>query len=416
MPSLKFAFFTTFYPPYHFGGDAIGVQRLTHALARRGHEVTVVHDIDAYRTLKGPQPSAPAPRVDNLRVIGLESRHSVAANLLTHQLGTPVVHGGEIDRLLAEHDFDVIWHNNVSLVGGPGLLKRGRGLKVYEAHEHWLVCPTHVLWRFQKERCDARRCVACSLSYRRPVQLWRYTGALERALDHIDLVIAKSEFSRDKHREFGFPRDMTVIPYFLPAAQSEESAGAPPQERPYFLFVGRLEKIKGLQDVIPVFDTFHDADLIVLGTGEYEGELKALAAGNPRVKFLGRKSPEALAQYYQHARALIVPSICYETFGIIIIESFRIGAPVLARRLGPFPEIVEKCGGGMLFESREELAAALRGMVAEPERRNALSSKARAGFVDHWSEDVVVSQYFSALAAAAARKGDDALAARLEAC
>ena len=42
---------TTFYPPYHFGGDAIYVQRLAHALADRGDRVTVVHCADSYRVL-----------------------------------------------------------------------------------------------------------------------------------------------------------------------------------------------------------------------------------------------------------------------------------------------------------------------------------------------------------------------------
>ena len=42
----------------------------------------------------------------------------------------------------------------------------------------------------------------------------------------------------------------------------------------------------------------------------------------------------------------IVPSVCYETFGIVLIEAFRQGSPVIARRLGPFPEIVERSGGG----------------------------------------------------------------------
>ena len=43
------------------------------------------------------------------------------------------------------------------------------------------------------------------------------------------------------------------------------------------------------------------------------------------MKFLGRLAPDELPALYQHARALIVPSLCYETFGIIIIEAFRTG-------------------------------------------------------------------------------------------
>src|SRR5438045_1134335 len=74
----------------------------------------------------------------------------------------------------------------------------GDALKVYVAHEHWLVCPTHVLWKFNHEPCDERACTRCVLAYRRPPQLWRYTGALERRLADVDLFIARSEFSRAK--------------------------------------------------------------------------------------------------------------------------------------------------------------------------------------------------------------------------
>ena len=148
----------------------------------------------------------------------------------------------------------MIWYHNVSLVGGPGLLAYGDGIKIYEAHEHWLVCPTHVLWRYDRELCDEKHCLDCTLAYRRPPQPWRYTGMLDRELDHIDAFIAKSEFSRDIHRKFGFARPMEVIPYFLPDASPSPLAPTSTRTRgPYFLFVGRLEKIKGVQDILPAF-------------------------------------------------------------------------------------------------------------------------------------------------------------------
>jgi hypothetical protein len=59
MRPLRFAMVTTFYPPFNFGGDGIAVQRLSRALVQRGHEVTVIHDVDAYRLL--------APSVRSLR-------------------------------------------------------------------------------------------------------------------------------------------------------------------------------------------------------------------------------------------------------------------------------------------------------------------------------------------------------------
>ena len=222
----------------------------------------------------------------------------------------------------------------------------------------------HVLWRYNRELCDKQKCLGCTLSFKRPPQWWRWTGFMERQAEKIDLFIAKSEFSRKKHAEFGFKPEMQVVPYFLPdiAASGEVSTN----DRPYFLFVGRLEKIKGLQDVIPVFDTYDGADLVICGDGEYRAELERLAAGNPHVIFKGRMGLDELNAWYRGALGLIVPSVCYETFGIILIESFRLGTPVIARDLGPFPEIVTRSGGGKLFSNEAELVDAMEALRGDP--------------------------------------------------
>ncbi len=419
MRPLRFCHLTTFYPPHNFGGDGVGIQRLCRALARRGHEVTVVHDSDAFFSLhSGPEPVAQPEPEDSasMRFVRLRSKLGKVSSLLTQQLGRPVVHAAEIRRVLDEGDFDVVNFHNVSLVGGPGLLRYGTGIKLYMAHEHWLVCPSHVLWRHGRELCTGRECLKCVLSYRRPPQLWRYTDALAREGRHVDAFIAMSEFSRAKHREFGFPFDMEVLPYFLPdlppapelGAAAPEPAGddASPHERPYFLFVGRLEKIKGLDDVIPLFRDYADADLLVAGDGEYAATLRALGADVPRVKFLGRVPLEELARYYRHAVGLIVPSVCYETFGIILIEAFRQRTPVLARRIGPFPEIVERAGGGELFSTGEELLAGMRRLQSDPARRDLLARRAEAAFRENWCESAVVPRYLDIIRRAAERRGD----------
>ena len=414
MKSLQILMFTTFYPPYSFGGDAVGVQRMARALAARGHSVTVVHDQDAYLSLGGAIPGADSA-ADGVRAVGLQSRHGMLSNLLTQQTGYPLVHGRRIRQIVAERHWDIIWYNNTSLVGGPGLLGIGKAMKIYEAHEHWLVCPTHVLWRYNSELCDKRDCTRCVLSYRRPPQLWRYTGKLDRALDQMDLIIAKSEFSRAKHREFGLRQEMEVLPYFLPDLQATTGPGFTGHSRPYFLFVGRLEKIKGLQDVFPAFDRYPEADLLILGDGDYSAELKRLAAHNPRIIFLGRKPPDELNDYYRSAIGLIVPSVCYETFGIILIESFRLGTPVIARRLGPFPEIMERADAGMLFATEAELVAAMTALQSNPAERARLAANARQAFAEVWREDRVLAAYGATLARAAHRRGDTALVQALEA-
>ena len=400
---LRFCLITTFYPPFSFGGDGVDVERLARALTRRGHHVTVIHEVDAYQTL-AHRTIDTTPTPNGIEVIGLRSRLGAISPLLTQQFGRPVVHQRRLARLFRETPFDVVTFNNVSLVGGPGVLSYGNdALRLYMAQEHWLVCPSHVLWRHNREACGGRQCVRCVLTYHRPPQLWRYTGYLDRQLRHVDVFIARSAFSRDKHHEFGFPMPMEVLPYFLPGQPSDQPASdAPsPHPRPYFLFVGRLERIKGLDTVIPVFDRYPDADLLVVGDGEEAAGLKALAARNPRVHFVGRVPNQDLGRYYRHAVASIVPSVGYETFGIVLIEAFRYQTPVIARRIGPFPEIVEQSRGGELFSSDAELIEAMRRLQHDSQHRANLAARAYRASWDLWSEDVVVTRYLDIVSEAA---------------
>ena len=180
---------TTFYPPYSFGGDAIGIQRLSRALVRRGHHVTVLHDVDAFNALhRGPEPS-PVSDDEGVEVIGLRSGVGVLSPLLTQQIGEPILNRRRITSILEKGAFDVVNYHNISLIGGPGLFRlTGDAVSLYMAHEHWLICPTHVLWKDQRERCEKPECLRCTLAYRRPPQVWRRTGLLEREIQRVDAV------------------------------------------------------------------------------------------------------------------------------------------------------------------------------------------------------------------------------------
>ena len=198
MSGLRFCMITTFYPPYNFGGDGIGIQRFSRGLVRRGHQVTVLQDIDAFNLLNKHARPAEVDASDGVEVVHFRSRLGKLSVLLTHQTGRPVMNGRAIRRFLSTRKFDVINYHNISLAGGPGILKYGDALKLYMAHEHWLVCPMHVLWRHNRERCDGRQCLTCSLHYHRPPQPWRYMGFLERQLHHVDGFIAMSDVMRQR--------------------------------------------------------------------------------------------------------------------------------------------------------------------------------------------------------------------------
>src|SRR5262245_51056744 len=247
MRPLKFCMITTFFPPQNFGGDGIFIHRLSNDLAKAGHSVDVIHDVDAFRSLGGRGGQA-AENHPNVTTHPLQSRAGVLSPLLTQQTGAPWLKRRKIARVL-EKGHDVVHFHNVSLVGGPKVLRMGRGIKLYTTHEHWLVCPTHVLFKYNREPCFEKDCLKCVLVHRRPPQLWRYTGLVRRSLRHVDAFISPSAFTMRRHAELGL--DMRVIPYFLPDLEpAGEEATRKGREvlarhpRPFFLFVGRLEKIK----------------------------------------------------------------------------------------------------------------------------------------------------------------------------
>lgn len=399
----KFCMLTTFFPPYNFGGDGIFVYRLANALAQLGHQVDVIHDEDAY-TMTGAKPASAAayPLHANVTVHGLRSERwggKLAALELTasHQLGSPVGKHRRIQALLEEGRYDVIHFHNISLLGGPHVLAYGSGVKLCTTHDHWFVCPLHVLWRFDREPCTERTCLACTLHGRRPPQWWRYDGTLERAVRHVDAFIAPSQFARSNHLEHGFPAPMRVIPYFMPdesLAEVEVGTCVPAgQERPYFLFVGRLEKIKGLQVLIDVFRSYRAADLLVAGTGTYEGELRRQAAELDHVRFLGQCSHTQLRGLYGQALAAIVPSICYETFGWITLEAFGARTPAIVHDLGPLPEVVAD-GGGLTYRSEAELVAAMETLRTRPEVRGSMGEAGYRNLHANFTQASHMQRYF----------------------
>ncbi|HUU32896.1 MAG TPA: glycosyltransferase family 4 protein [Vicinamibacterales bacterium] len=400
---LRIASLTTFYPPYNFGGDGIDVQRTARVLAAMGHAVTVIHDTDTYVSLTGAEPT-PALADPHVEVIALRSRTPRLSTLLTHQFGRPTLHRRRLRALDRERQFDVVLFNNVSLVGGPGLLHfGGDAARIYVAHEHWLVCESHVLWRHNREACTGRQCVRCVLAHGRPPQLWRYTGALPRALAHVDAFVARSHFSRAQHEAFGFPRPMDIVPYGVPMPEAPYG-GPSPHPRPYFFFAGRLEPIKGVADLIDAFDGESGPDLVIAGAGTLDAELRAQAQGRPRVHFLGRMATEQLAPYYRHATASLVPSKGFETFGMVAIEALAQGTPVIARRIGPLPELIETTGGGATFATVAELREHIADYARDPAASRARGERGREVARARYNPERVASELVAIIDRELARK------------
>lgn len=406
MKPLRICMVTTFYPPYNFGGDGVYVQRLAHALARDGHEVEVIHDVDAFEALGGQE--QPVLETTSVRTHPLRFGKPGRLDLLTvHQLGRPVAKRRAIDRVL-DSKFDVIHFHNISLMGGPGILSSGNAIKLMTLHDFWFVCEMHVLWKFDREACVERSCLRCTLKGRRPPQLWRFGSSIRRGARHIDMFLTGSEFSRRKHIELGFPSDIHVLPLFAPDAHTKSDPPATPGKdaRPYFLYIGRLEKLKGVENLLEVFRSYSDADLVIAGTGTLGDQLRRGAEGLEHIRFAGWLAPDELRALYAGAVAVVVPSLCYETFGLVALEAFGTGTPVIARNTGALPEVIAG-GGGLLFESDSELPQIFEMLLADPHRRSEIGESGFRNLQQNYTEASHLEHYYDITETARAAKGSN---------
>lgn len=405
---LNFLHLTTFYPPYSFGGDAMYIHRLAHALGEGGHHVDVVHCRDSYHLLHPAEPEIKFASHPRVNVHALKSPYGRLSPLLTQQTGRPLLKQRAIQEVLQSKNYDVIHYHNISLLGPQVMTldaRAGRAVKMYMTHEHWLVCPMHVLWKYGGRLCEKPECFRCTIASKRPPQLWRYTNLLNDCSGHVDQFVSPSRFTARMHAERGFPQQVAHLPYFIDRVDHEwQAPGARPHEKPYFLFVGRLEAIKGLETLIKVWEQVPDYDLLVAGTGTHGEQLRALAASNPRIKFLGALPQRELGNLYYHALACLVPSLTYETFGIIIIEAFARKTPVIVRDLGPLPEVVHESGGGLVFRTDDELLDSIRRIAQTPGLRTDHGERGYQAFLKYWSREAHLELYFGFLRDTALKK------------
>jgi glycosyltransferase involved in cell wall biosynthesis len=395
---LKFCMVTTFFGGHSFGGDAAYVDRLARALLRRGHEVHVVHCADAFEAVRGRHPLRPYEPPPGLHVHRLESPFGVLSPVATQLTGRPFFKADALREVIEAADVDVVHFHNISLIGGPGALHLGRGaVRMMTAHEHWLICPMHLLWKYDRRPCDRATCVRCSLAGRRPPQLWRYTGAIDRGLQQLDALIFPTRHALEEHRRRGIGAPMVHLPYFLPDDWSGGLEDHPPEPagRPYLAAAGRLVKMKGFQRLIPLMKYLPEVDLRIGGTGPYEPTLRSLAGGLPNVRFEGLLSGAELARLFAGARAVVVPSLFPETFGYVVLEAFAVHTPVVVHSGGgALHETGVLSGGGLGYRTESEMLLALRRIVHDDDLREDLADRGYAIRTGEWSERAHLDRYF----------------------
>jgi len=150
------------------------------------------------------------------------------------------------------------------------------------------------------------------------------------------------------------PEQSSVRGRQAPALQNWQSV------RARFLYIGQLEPYKGIRVLLEAWKKFiaeyPDARLEIAGMGSLQEEVRGAAERLRGIHYHGFIPHEKLSSLLAGARATILPTLAYETFGLSIIESFAAGVPVIASRIGATPEIVQDAVNGYLVEPNDVTA------------------------------------------------------------
>lgn len=238
---------------------------------------------------------------------------------------------------------------------------------VQTLHEYKLVCPVYTSTR------GGQICEKCSVGKYWPAMLYKCNrGKLSRSIlsgmeayvSHsmgsatvIDKFIAVSQYQRDKLISRGVDRErISTIHNFI------DTENLHPKYVPgkYFLYFGRIERIKGVFTLVDVMKKLGTSTkLKIIGEGNAKSELINYLLVNEiaNVEVCAAMSGDDLIKEIRNCLCVIVPSEWPETFGLTIVESFACGKPVICSNSGGMPEVVSHGRDGLIFEAgnREEL-------------------------------------------------------------
>jgi glycosyltransferase involved in cell wall biosynthesis len=399
---------TDAFPPV-CGGSGWSTYELAKGLRARGHEVLVVRprvgssgngptEYDGFRPIEF---AAWAPRVPFLRNYFKNER-------LYRGFERFLVH------LARRHHVELIHAQHV-LTGPPSILA-GRSERipvVCTVRDYWPVC-------YWADLIDTRTsdalCPGCSASHMttclkpRAGVLWplavpvipymRRNLALKRGtLARADVVVAVSgAMARDlkaRARELGSTRiDIIHNPVDVAAMRAQADQAAPPRAGPYALFVGKLERNKGVSKLAIAIDRADlDWPLVVVGDGS---ERMRLQASLPRpgrdVQFTGWQSRDQVLAWIRHAAMLIFPSHGPESLSRVLLEASALGCPIAAMDTGGTRDIIEHGVTGLVSQSAEQLGDHVATLRRDERLRERLGAAARRRAESIFDAPVVVGR------------------------
>ena len=250
------------------------------------------------------------------------------------------------------------YHNKIS----PSIIDAARNLHIPVIHrisDFQYMCPNALFYNDAKGVCEdclkgkrwscvKYKCVLNSTIYSGIKMAAKWLHDAMKVTKKIDAFVVPSSFTLKKLNEYGIPMNKL---YHIPTFFNLKDTNPAVKYEPSVLFVGRIEKQKGLMTLVKTFEgTDYNLKIIGFSNDGYEDELKAYLNGKQHhIEFLGRKTFDEIVPYLKSCLCTVVPSEWYHNFPNVILERFAYKKAVIATDFGSLPELVKNNVTGLTF-------------------------------------------------------------------
>jgi len=282
-------------------------------------------------------------------------------------------HFNAVKKLVKKHEIDIVHAHNFFPLLTPSIFKAAKdtGAKVvHTLHNYRLWCISGILYRDDIGLCEQctknkfslsgifHKCYRKSLSQSIVAQLSFWFYKIIRVFENIDYFFVLTDFQKEKVISLGIDEKKVIL-----KPNSLKMSFDIVNEKKDYIYVGRLEKSKGIYELLKVWEQLDDKFILIIigGGGEREEELKD-RYNQKNIIFKGKCSREETLEYISKSRYLIQPSLLYETFGLTIMEAMSFGIPIIGFDIGTRTEFISDGKNGFLCNRdnlREKIESSL---------------------------------------------------------
>ena len=380
---MKICVINNIYPPYHRGGAEQVVVTMVEGLLAQGHEVVIITGTPGQEaTERHERLTIYRLRPHNLFFYTHAEGHTIFERALWHVID--MFHlsvANKVQEILEAEHVDLVHTHNLMGLSFliPRVIRKLRIHHVHTVHDVQLVEPSAMIL---KEKEQSWRYTGL------PTKL--YTGTMKRLMGSPHVVISPSQFLLDFYRSRGFFEHSHQVVLRNPVTfsfQETRQVVDEPHDSFRFLYIGQIERHKGLFLLLSAFQKLHiqfpHAELHIVGSGSVLEEIRASVVPENGVYIYGRLKREELPALFAKMDMAVVPSLCYENSPTVIFESLSCGRPVLASDIEGVAELIREGENGITFETGnvEKLVEKMQWCLTHKETVQKMSGETRQSLV-----------------------------------